>query len=183
MTDSSTGGYVIPDFPPPAEDKDLEIDIQNAVVGITGMPADMVRPRWQPNPPRQPTVDTNWCAFGIMRIQADTFTALVHNPAGDGTSVQQRHETLEVLGSFYGPNAHHYAALLRDGLMIVQNLEALYAVGIMLYDVGQIVTASDLISTQWVRRYDLTIRLRRQTDRTYPIRNVLSTVAPINQSH
>jgi hypothetical protein len=43
--------------------------LHDMVVGVTGLPASLVRPRWQPQPPTQPSVSTAWCAIGITRYE------------------------------------------------------------------------------------------------------------------
>jgi hypothetical protein len=46
-----------------------------------------------------------------------------------------------------------------------------------LVEVGSIVTAPDMINQQWVRRFDLSMRIRRRVVRTYQILTVLSAEA------
>lgn len=182
---SATGGYLAPAVStPPTEDRDLDRQIQQLVVGITGLNGTLVRPRWQPQNqlPKLPEATVNWCAIGVVSITPDANAAIVHrSPAGsDGYDEMQRHEIIEILCSFYGPAGQGYAALLRDGLSIAQNREALFLENMGLYDTGQIVTAPDLMNQQWIRRYDLTVRLRRQVVRTYPVENLLSAVGTIH---
>jgi hypothetical protein len=176
---SATGGYLVPSSPPPAEDDGLEDQIKLMIQGITGFDPNFVRPRWQPTPPKQPPANANWCAFGVTRQDPDTYASIVHDGTGDGTDTAIRHETIEILASFYGPAGQGYAAMLRDGLMIPQNREALYANGMALYDAMEIIAAPDLTNTQWIRRYDLTVRLRRRVERTYPVLNLLSAEGTI----
>lgn len=176
---SATGGYLAPTGPAPLDGAALTDAIQAAIAGITGLQGAFVRPRWQPKPPNQPAVGTDWCAFGIISRQADDYPAIVHDGAGDGSDQMQRHETADVLASFIGPNCQTFAMTLRDGLYLPQNLEALQAAGITLLDVGQMLAVPDLINQQWVNRCDLPVRLRRQIDRTYPVLNILSASGPI----
>ena len=42
-----------------------------------------------------------------------------------------------------------------------------------------LVDAPELINQQWVRRYDLRLRLRRKIERTYPVLNILSADTPV----
>lgn len=183
--DSASGGFLAPSSPPPAEDVDLEDIILPVIAGITGLDIDTaVLPRWQPDPPAQPSPSTNWCAFGVTRSQGDVTAAVIHDGSGDGglgTSTEQRHETLEVMASFYGPAAQGYASLLRDGFGIAQNREALFLAGMGLIECSDITAAPALVNQNWVRRYDLTIRLRRRVDRTYPVRNLLSAHGTIEK--
>jgi hypothetical protein len=175
MTDSSTGGYLSPAVAsPPLEDDALTAIFQQMIVGIAGLPGNMVRPRWQPNPPKQPEPTTNWCALGIAVQTLDDGPAIVHNGAGNGSDTYIRHEQIDVLASFYGPNAMQYAQLLSDGLAIPQNLEALKAQDMNSVDTGPIRAAPDLINEQWVRRYDLELTFRRKITRSYSVLNILT---------
>lgn len=180
MTDSSTGGYLAPTSPPPATDDALDDQIQAAVVGITGLDGTLVRPRWQPKPPKQPPAAANWCAIGVTSMDADTYAWVGHHPDGDGYDEMQHHVTFDVLASFYGPAGQAYAGLLRDGLQIAQNREALYLQGISFVDASKIIAAPALINEQWVRKYDLTVTLRTQITRTYAVLNLLEASGSIS---
>jgi hypothetical protein len=177
---SATGGFLAPTSTQPAEDTALEDQLQSVVVGITGLDDDLVRPRWTPTPRSQPPATTNWCAIGVVRTQADTYSAVIHHSDGNGYDEEQNHETIEVLASFYGPSGQGYAAILRDGLRIPQNRETLYANNLALYDATDITAAPALVNDQWIRRYDLTIRFRRQVTRTYDVLNLLSAAGTIH---
>jgi hypothetical protein len=175
MTDSSTGGYLQPAVTsPPLEDDALTAIFQQMIVGITGLPGNMVRPRWQPNPPKQPEPTVNWCALGIAVQTLDDGPAIVHSGAGNGSDTYIRHEQIDVLASFYGPNAMQYAQQLSDGLAIPQNLEQLKAQDMNSVDTGQIRAAPDLINEQWIRRYDLELTFRRKITRSYAVLNILT---------
>ncbi|NTG86203.1 hypothetical protein G6L15_08595 [Agrobacterium rhizogenes] len=179
MTDSSTGGYLVPTSQPPATDDALDDQIQEAVVGITGLDATLVRPRWQPTPAKQPPAATNWCAIGVTSMDADTYAWVGHHADSQGYDEMQRHVTFDVLASFYGPSGQSYAGLLRDGLQIAQNREALYLQGISFVEASKIIAAPALINEQWVRKYDLTVTLRTQITRTYAVLNLLSASGSI----
>lgn len=172
--DSSTGGYLSPVSSRPVEDDAFEDFIGNVVAGITGLARALVRPRWQPKPPPHPPITTNWCAIGITTIVSDYGTVSLHNPAGQGADEQQRHDTVDLLASFYGPGAYSLASRLRDGLMVSQNRAAMRSAGINLLESTRIRPASDLLNERFIRRVDLEISLRRAFVRTYPILNVLS---------
>lgn len=173
---SATDGYLAPLSTIPAEDDAFEDFIGNVVAGITGLPRIMVRPRWQSKPPPHPPIETNWCAIGITVITSDYGVVKLHRPDGDGHDELQRHETDDLLASFYGPQAYSLASRLRDGLMVDQNREALRAGSVNILECIRMRTASDLINERWVRRVDLEISLRRAVVRSYPILNVLSAV-------
>jgi hypothetical protein len=98
------------------------------LAGLTGLRGDLIRPRWQPLPPNQPPAGTNWAAVGVMeRMPLDyTFEKFVTDPSSDSdTFTLQRQERLEVMASFYGPSAGGYAQIVRDGIYLSQNREAL----------------------------------------------------------
>lgn len=178
--DSSTGGYLVPSSPAPIEDAALEDVIQGIVVGITGLPGTMVRPRWQPTPPKQPPPATNWCAIGITRTYGETYAYIGHSGVGNGSDTLQRHYSLDLLASFYGPSGQLYAGLFRDGLLIEQNREVMAANGMALYEAREIIAAPELTNTQWIRRFDVPFTLRRQVNRTYPVLNLLSAEGTIH---
>lgn len=72
MTDSSTGGYLLsaPVLPLPANLTFTQF-LQQVFVGISGLPANLVRPRWQIDPPKQPDINTNWLAIGSPKMTPD----------------------------------------------------------------------------------------------------------------
>ncbi|NSX05089.1 phage neck terminator protein [Cupriavidus gilardii] len=175
MNDSSTGGYLAPvAASPPLEDDALDDLLQEMVAGITGLPPTMVRPRWQPTVPKQPEPSVNWCALGITAQENDAGPAIQHDPTGDGSDVYQRHQEIELLCTFYGPGAKGYAQRLVDGLAIPQNSEQLGLNDMKFVSVGTIRAAPDFVNQQWIRRYDVTVALRRKITRTYPVLNLMS---------
>jgi len=172
---SATGGYLSPAASAlPLEGDALDALLQSMVVGITGLPGAMVRPRWQSVVPKQPEPSVDWCAIGITTGERTDYPVESHNGTGDGSDLLQRWEEFTVLASFYGPNAMSFADLLRDGIYVPQNREAMQAQGMDLIDAGSRTTASDLVNQQWVRRYDLPVRIRRKSERTYPVLNIVS---------
>jgi hypothetical protein len=173
--DSSTGGYLQPTGTPPPEDAVLDAIFQQMIVGLTGLPGNMVRPRWQPTVPKQPEPNVNWCAVGMMDIEPDANPYEQQN--ADGSYSFIRHEILPVLCSFYGPTAMSYAAQARDGIYVSQNNAMLDQHEMGLVEASRITPAPALINQQWVRRFDLTIRIRRRVVRTYQILTVLSAQA------
>lgn len=183
--DSTTGGYLAPeDAPAPAEDADLDALFQAAVRDVTGLPGALVRPRWQPTMPKQPEPSVNWCALAVTLITPDDGPAIEHLPQGDGAEQVVRHEELEVLTTFYGPQAQGFAARLRDGISLPQNMEALQTSAIGLTEVGRIRTAPELVNQQWIRRCDLVLYFRRKVTRVYPIRHIVAAdVHLIDDTH
>lgn len=176
---SATGGYLKPSTQPPAYDQPLDVQLQAVVVGITGMDGSLVRPRWQPRPPQQPDASVNWCAIGIVRVGAAYGHHTRHNPDGDGSDETEAYEDLELLASFYGPGCVGVAALLRDGLRVPQNREALRAGGMALTSADTITPLGEYVTTEWRRRADLPLLLTRVVSRTYPVLNLLSAQGSI----
>lgn len=182
--DSSTGGYLVPSSPPPIEDVALDAFLQGSVTGMTGMPGQRVRPRWQPNPPKYLEASVDWCAIGIVS-ETPEFSAYTkhfrgepsnpNDPAGQGFDEQQRHEVLDIMASFYGPNSRGNANSFRAGLAVDQNRESFFLQNMSFVSTDcKITNTSELINEVWFRRVDLTFCVRREIDRTYPVLNILS---------
>lgn len=176
---SATGGYLTPAGTPTPSDEALEDILQPVVAGVTGLQGKYVRPRWQPGNPKQPEPSVDWCAIGVMQTKLDANPAIEHDSAGDGSDQYQRHQDVILLATFYGPNAQGFGQLLSDGLYVPQNSEALNALNMAFVEAGDLIAAPELINQQWVRRYDLRIRLRRKIERTYPVLNILSAETPV----
>ena len=174
--DSSTGGYLQSGaLSPPLGDASLDAIFQAAVTGITGLPGNLIRPMWQPNPPKMPEPSVTWAAMGVTAITPDAGPYIEHQSSGGGADNYQRHEDIELFCTFYGPQGQSYAAALRDGFAIPQNGEMLGAQGISWVECGPVRSIPELFNQQWIRRYDLTIRFRRQVKRTYQVLTILSS--------
>lgn len=177
MADSSTGGYLPPITATPPYDEALEDIFTAFVSGITGLSGSSVRPRWQPTPPKIPEASVDWCSLGIMDSTADAGPYIQHNGAGQSGTGQddiQRHEDIEVMCSFYGPNSFRYAAMLRDGAGIEQNIDVLRTHSIAFVECGPIRTLPEFFNQQWIKRGDISVFFRRQIKRSYGILNIVS---------
>jgi hypothetical protein len=175
MTDvtSATGGTLLPAAAPaPAEDADLDAIVQQTVTRITSIAGEFVRPRWQPNPPKQPEPSIDWCAISVMESTPDAGPYHQHNGADPGTDTSIRHEEFTALASFYGPHSQKNAGVLRDGLCYAQNREALTAADIAFVASGPIRAVPELVNQQWIRRRDMLLTFRRKITRTYLVRNI-----------
>lgn len=171
---SATGGYLAPDqLSPPLDDDALDDEFQKAIRGITGLPGNFVRPRWQARPPIQPAASDDWCAFGIATQMPDDGPHIQHTGAGNGFDTLKRHESIKVLLTFYGPNAKRNAGIMRDGIQVPQNLEQLALVNIGLVSLGDIQAVPELVNQQWVKRYDLPMQFNRQIVRVYGVQNIV----------
>ncbi|GAA7770980.1 hypothetical protein RN01_29835 [Cupriavidus sp. SHE] len=171
---SATGGYLAPTAPVPPEDDALDDLLQAMVAGVTGLDGKMVRPRWQQTVPKQPEPAVNWCALGITAQTNDAGPAIQHDGDGDGSDTYIRHQEIELLCTFYGPAAKGYAQRLADGMAIPQNGEQLGLNDMKFASASEIRAVPDFVNQQWVRRYDLTLVLRRKITRTYAVLNLLS---------
>lgn len=171
---SASGGYLRPTTPEPSEDQALDVILQRACRGITGIDGKLIRPRWQREPGNLPPQDTNWAAIGVNNKPADTYVAEMHDGEGEGETTLIRHESMEAMATFYGPACQTNASVFRDGLFISQNREQLQAEGIELVAVGDLTRAPELIKNLWYDRCDVPFEVRRAVTRTYTILNILS---------
>ena len=176
---SATGGFLVPSSPPPIDGATLEDALTAIVAGITGIDPTLVRPRWQVTPPKDPEINVDWCGVGVLNETPDAGNpSSYHSPndnGGLGSSTTLQQSTLEIMASFYGPNARGLAALLRDGLMIGQNREALFLLDMGLVSKpGPTVRVPELVNNQWRNRVDLTFAIRRLVARVWPIENALA---------
>lgn len=163
MNTSATGGYLSPDGQAVPNDTAFEDILQAHVVGITGLNGAMVRPRWQIIVPKMPEPEQDWCAVGVMSSNDPD------SPYIDQNGHAFNHEVIEVLASFYGPKAEHYAKLLKRGLAIPQNNQQLKHQHMTFIDAQSVVVVPELINMQWLRRCDVQFTLRRLDVRHYPI--------------
>ena len=168
---SATGGY-LRQLNPVASPTEWDDAITAAIVGITGLPSNLVRPRWQPYAPNQPEATADWCAVGIT---SRTPTDYPSQWLTDEGMIQTRWYEIEALASFYGPNYPAFAEMFRDGLYVQQNLEALAQSGLRLKNVGTSTSVPEQINSQWIPRVDLPITLSGVIDRTYNVLDILSS--------
>lgn len=179
--DSTSAGFLSPASVPLYSDG-LDDALQAAIVGITGIPGSLVRPRWQPEPPNQPPFSTDWCAFGVTRTDSDIFsyTNTDELDQGFGVVAIERTEEITVLHSFYGPNSDAYCARLRAGLDLSQNRDTLTTSGIALVAVQEALKLPALLQKKWVKRVDVTIIYRRRVSWQYPVNALTSGQAGLD---
>ncbi len=176
---SATGGYLLPAAPTPLPGElTLEQFLQTVFVGISGLPGDLVRPKWQIEPPKQPDVYVNWLAIGLNEDNADTFA--YNSVNSGGMNVFQRMEALSVQCSFYGPNSLDYARATRDGFQIGQNREALQSASMDFVSTSGLTRAPDIVNERWVDRWEMVVSLRAEILRVYPILNLVSVTGTLN---
>lgn len=171
---SAAPGFLAPTGPVQAYGDALDDTLQRVACGLTGLPGPMVRPRWQAEPPPAPPAAASWCAVGCADVTGDFAAAVAHDPAGQGSDVATRHETVEALFSFFGPEAQGLAARFRDGWAIEQNRTAAQAEGLWFVACGPVVPLPELVNLRWRHRADVGVTFRRASPRRYPVLNILS---------
>lgn len=172
-TNSSTRGFLAPLSEPVYGDA-LDDVFHDLLVGITGIANDLVRPRWQPEPPNQPDFSATWVAFGVTITQGDVFSYQAHDPSAGGFNVVERDEVLTVLQSYYGPNGQAAAQRFNAGIQVEQNRDTLTAVGIKFVECQEINQLPALLKEKWVRRFDCRTIYRRRVRSTYPILDLVA---------
>lgn len=151
----------------------LEDTFQGVIVAITGLPGNLIRPRWQPEPANPPGADIDWIAFGLSAL-APQWNAYQHlDPTGENYLVEGS-QVLSCNLSFYGPGHAHRRGEFLDGLQIGQNLEELEAAKIKFMEFANPVQVPALFKNQWRLRSDVRVIFNRWVTRTYPIKSILS---------
>lgn len=165
--------YILPtDSETPPRGLSLIQFIQTVIVGVSGLPGPMVRPKWQVEPPKNPDIFTNWMALGIDASTPDANMYVDSYP--DGVTVSQRHELLEVGCSIYGPDALDIYTLIRDGLQVQTNLEALRSGNMGFVEVSPARHLPDFVNERFIERYVMSVFFRREIQRIYPIPTLVS---------
>ena len=172
--DSTSPGWItpIPDDTP--YDEELERILSRWISNVSGLPGKTMYPKWQPKDKVRPfpAPDTSWCAFGISDLPSTDYPAFIHQTE-DGSELS-RHEDINCFISFYGPSGSANSSLFRDGISINQNNDELNTYGLSVTSFTRITPAPEVINSQWVRRYDMTVSLRRKIIRKYAIKNIVS---------
>jgi hypothetical protein len=162
----------------------LDNFFQQLVAGVLHLPVELVRPRWQPEPVPLPELDVDWVAIGITNSRLNPgFSWEGFEPdqtTQDGVQYRMlQHEQMDLLVTSYGPHAGWSDGILRDGLAIAQNREALQLGGFGLVEVGNPVWAPELINRRWLKRVDRTYLFNRIITRNYPVRTVIEAAGNI----
>jgi hypothetical protein len=182
---SSTGGTLSPaPSPAPLEDDALDDFMGDQIAAITGLDRNAaVLRRFQQEPPNLPAAGTDWVAFGVGDSDQDFTAAVIHTSTqGQGVDTLGRNEVLDLVCSFYGPNARANAGLLADGLQIGHNREPFMLAGMSIVDTGRPQRAPQLLKNIWFNRIDLTIRVSRWIVRQYAVLDVASATATITDA-
>lgn len=175
---SATGGYLSSTLSPLPGSLSLEDFIHNVIAGVSGISNQLVRPKYQTNPPKQPPLETDWIAFSIQNIDPDTFA--YNGLDANGNDLLKRQQTIEIQCSFYGPLSYENVNAFIDGFQIAQNLEALQIANMGFKETSKPVRGPDLSNDRWVQRYEVSLFLVRQVVRTYPILSFASAMGTIH---
>lgn len=179
MNTSATGGYLQP-VTSPAADTELRRIVHGFIAGVTGISGAYVRPKWQGNPASIPVTGTDWCAYGIGNFQAGApYQVQVANGSDTQSEIDQ-HERFDVDCSFYGPMCEMYARMVRDGLYIAQNREALWLQGISVTGIGLLTHVPEIVNDVWLDRCDITVSMGRNENSRYNVLHFLSADGTIN---
>lgn len=156
----------------------LEDLFQRVIVGVTGLPGALVRPKFQDEPPNLPDFNVNWAAFSVFvePVLANAYKTLVD----DLVYTVQGTEVLQVMVSFYGPNFQEFERSWRDGIQLGQNRDELTAADIAFIEFADPATVPVLLKQKWVKKVDVRGTFHRWATRTYEVRTLLSANGTIN---
>ncbi len=154
--------------------------LQTVMVGVSGLPGDLVRPQWQPEPPPNPDISVNWMAMGITTV-APNYNAYV-GLNSDGQVITDRHEDIEVALSIYGPDNLETYGILQDGFQLPQNRILLTQVNMGFTEMTAGLHVPDLVNQRWIDRIQCSVFFRREILRTYPLLWFVSSSGTISVS-
>ena len=171
---SATGGYLLL-----SGGKDIAAGTiwHDLIVGITGLPGELVRPLWLPEPANTPPLDVSWFAVGLVRIAPIGAPQIRHLSAGEGEDQITTHEELTVQASAIGPACLELAALLGDGIHVPQNRHILHPAGLAFVRAEPITVTPLLVGRQWRNRADLPLVFRRERRRIASVLNLRCCVS------
>lgn len=176
-TNSSKRGFLAPVKVQFLAGQDLRRFLQQLVVGITNLPGELVRPRWQSEMPNQPPLDASWAAIGKLTWAPDTYAYEAHQ--GNQEDVLVRHEELELMASFYGPDADLNAETFHLGLQLAQNREYLTRAGYGLKDADTPRVVPYKLNELWIYGVDVQFTLKRSVGSTYAVEDVASVTGEL----
>ena len=190
---SATGGPLLPDsgtddvnsisntsigdqdpnlyYPLPLTDDALDHIFHDLFMGITGLDATLIRPRWQRQPGNMPPSTTTWMAHGVEARRYDVYSDQDFIP--DVGIVVSRTQELDNLVSIYGPQMDLIEIKLRNGLDVYQNMDLGTENGIVLVEVGLVRNTSILINGLWQKKIDVKITFRRKLVTVYPVKSIV----------
>lgn len=177
FNDSSTGGYLVESGTPPLNDQSLRRFLHGVIAGITGIDNELVRQSWAANPAPVPSIDVDWVSYGITSQRPDN--APYQEQTDNDSSLMKRHEEFDIYCIFYGPNSQSFSSILRDGMYLSQNREQLFSVGMGLVGFSDSQHLPELVNDRYFDRTDITMTLRREIIREYPILHFLGAYGDV----
>lgn len=174
---SAERGYLAP-TDTGLDDSTLEDFLHDLFEGLTALPGNLIRPRWQVEPPQLPEIGVNWMAFGITEQITENIASEVFRD--DLEMIVARGQELNIQISCYGPNAENTISLIREGIQLEQNREILRLNNIGFIETTKVINTSLEINKRWSKRKDFTLRLRRIVQRTYPVHSIIEVPVSIN---
>ncbi|MEA1064296.1 hypothetical protein QNH14_04500 [Apirhabdus apintestini] len=174
MTNSSNApGWLTPRNDDPAYDAELDKLIAGWITGVSGLSSQAVIP--MRNEGQEPPKVENWCEYAAVFIGRDPNA--VCTAQEEELVTLKRGETVSCRLWFWGPLGQRYAARFLDGVLVAQNQDELRALGFAFGGHGALIGVAKQINNQWVKRYDVTLRLYRTVAREYGVMSL--TQAPV----
>lgn len=170
----------------PIYDDPLDDFLHVFFTALSTLPGQLVRPRWQPEPPNLPNFATNWLAWGITDVEEDRFAhqeeVAAAGPLPDLLKVS-RDELLNALLSFYGPKAGQLAKQVSASAQLGQNRAYLRAQNMTIVEVLGHFRVPALLKEKWVPRVDMRIVFRRRATFSYQVKTLENFQAGLDNEH
>lgn len=154
MSDSSTGGYLLPI----TNDFNVNHVLHDWIVGITGISNTLVRPMYQPNPPTIPSFGTNWIAYNVRDTESDGFA--YQGIVSDSYDIK-RQMRLILTVSFYGINSFDISQRFKQSVELTQNWKELRQYSLAFGGCGNIIRVPELHNLRWLDRYNIEVTINR----------------------
>ena len=167
MNDTTRPGFLTPLGASPHYDDALDADLSGWIVGVSGLPPEMVMAKWSDPPPATPEAGITPKKSG-NRLSARAIKAAGHVNGLDAL----KHALVVVLRV-----EERRFRLLH--ISVPQNNAELNRLGLTFLQCGDITPDPEFINNQWLRRYPLTVALKRSIARRYGIRSILSSAVKI----
>ena len=178
MNTSATGGYLTPsgweDYLKDETVTTFPRFMHSVLVGVTGLPREMVRPAFQRTPYKMPDYSTDWMAYNLTN-----FTGEKGSGYSNGSCLS-KHETFECVCYFYGDKATEYASTARDGFELSQNRSSLLINGMGYNGASSIVRVPQLVNDQYYEQVNMTFYFSREIKREYHVLNFSSVAGSIH---
>jgi hypothetical protein len=168
--DSSQQGY-LQGSPASLYGDPLEDLFGRVIQGITGLPGNLVRPKYQVNPGTIPEFDVDWASFSVY-VEPVLWNAY-KTLEDDLTYTVEGTEVLRVLVSFFGPGYQNLERTWRDGIQLGQNRDELANAKIAFIEFADPVITPLLLKERWVKHIDVRGTFHRWARRDYKVRSLV----------